>query len=251
MIFAFTGLAALGTFFATYGTTILGVSSIALSLAGAGMSIYSGYQARSAANESARMQENAASAAANAQRMAAAAQAEQLKDQADLNRLCANIEEKKSAIAQEQGEIEQARRSRMLAADIGNAYAQWAGNGLLVDGGDDSLGDLLSANVREAGQDIGIIKSNTQNAVWEHQMNKSMSLISAKSYENQAGNALAVGNANAQATLLSGEAQAYATRQAGLTALYQGWGSGISALGSAALTGYGMSGGFATPKKIA
>lgn len=228
MIFCFTALA-IGS--AWYVVAAAAIADVAM-IAGAGMSIYSGYQANSAARESARMQESASEAAANAQRMAAAAQAQQLNDQAELANLQADIEHKKSVQAQEQGEMEAARRSRLLAYDIGNAYAQWAGNGLLVDTSNDSLGELLTNNAREAGQDIGIIKTNTANAVWEHEMNRTSALMSAESYRSQAANAGLIGEANAGATLLSGQAQAYATRQAGLTALYQGWGSGISMFGS-------------------
>lgn len=229
------------------GASALAAGGLAAMAAGAGVSIYSGYQANDAAQKSAKMQDAANQAAANAQRMAAAAQAQQLRDQAELAGLQASIEDKKAGVAQEQGQIERQRRMIQLAADIGNAYTQWAGNGLLVDGGNDSLGQLLTANTREAAQDVGIMKSNEQNAVWEHGMNKSMALLTQKSYASQAAAALAVGEANAQATLLSGMAQSYATRQQGKTALYSGWGSGISALGSAAMMGYGMFGPRKTP----
>ena len=239
MLFAFTGLAA---FWAAYGSTILASTAVAATLAGAGMSIYSGYQANAAAKESAKMQTAASQAAAAAQQMAAQAQADQLRDQAQLAGLQAHLENEKAGVAQQQGEMESRRRMIQLNADIGNTYAQWAGNGLLVDGGNDTLGHLLTANTREAAQDVGIIKSNTENEVWEHGMNRTMALLSQKSYEGQAESASLIGKANANSTLLSGEAQAYATRQAGLTALYQGWGSGISMLGSAAFMGYGMVG---------
>ena len=235
MLFAFTGLAA---FWAAYGSTILATTAVVATLAGAGMSIYSGYQADAAAKQSAKMQTAASEAAANAQRMAAQAQADQLRDQAELAGLQAHLENEKAGVAQQQGEIEARRRMIQLSADIGNTYSQWAGNGLLVDGGNDTLGHLLTANTREAAQDIGIIKTNTENEVWEHSMNKSMALLTQKSYEGQAENASLIGKANSNATLLSGEAQAYATRQQGLTALYQGWGSGIQMLGSAAFMGY-------------
>lgn len=215
---------------------------MALMAAGAGVSIYSGYQANAAAQKSAKMQTAASEAAANAQRMAAQAQAAQLRDQAELAGLQAHIENEKAGVAQQQGEIEARRRMIQLNADIGNTYAQWAGNGLLVDGGNDTLGHLLTANTREAAQDVGIIKSNTENEVWEHGMNRTMALLTQKSYQKQACAAGSIGQANATATLLSGEAQAYATRQAGLTALYQGWGSGIQMLGSAAFMGYGAFG---------
>lgn len=231
----------------------LAITGLVAMIAGAGVSIWSGYKANAAAQKSAKMQDAANQAAANAQRMAATAQAQQLRDQAELAGLQASIEDKKAGVAQEQGQIERQRRMIQLAADIGNAYAEYAGNGLLVDNGNDSLGQLLTANTREAAQDVGIMKSNEQNAVWEHGMNKSMALLTQKSYASQAGAALAVGEANAQATLLSGMAQSYATRQQGKTALYGGWGSGISALGSAAMMGansglFGGTGAGGTPK---
>ena len=218
-------------------TTALAITGIVAMIVGAGVSIYSGYQANAAARTAAQKQMDATNAAANAQRMAAEAQAQQLRDQAELAGLQASIEDKKAGVEQERGQIERQRRMVQLAADIGNAYAEYAGNGLLVDNGNDSLGQLLTANTREAAQDIGIMKSNEENAVWEHSMNKSMALLTQKSYEGQANAARTVGDAGAYSTLLSGEAQAYATRQQGLTALYSGWGSGISMLGSAAMMG--------------
>lgn len=224
---------------AVTGGTALTVGGIAAMAAGAGVSIYSGVQANSAAKTAARMQTDAANAAANAQRMAAQAQSDQLRDRAELAGLQAGIEDKKAGVAQAQAQIEAQRRMVQLSESIGATYAHYAGNNLLVDGGNDTLGQLLTANVREAAQDIGIIKSNEENSVWEHGMNKSMALLTQKNYEGQSKNALLVGEAGAGSTLLSGEAQAYATRQQGLTALYSGIGGGMSMLGSAAMAGYG------------
>lgn len=221
-------------FMAAYGAYV----ALAAYATAAGVSLYSGYRANQAAKQSARMQTRASDAAAAAQQAAAKAQSDQLRDQAELAALQAGIEQKKAGVAQEQGEVEAARRSRALAADIGNAYAQWAGNGLLVDGGEDSLGHLLTSNVREAGEDIGIIRTNTQNTVWEHDMNRTSYLMSEQSLRRQAKSALAVGGANAYATRVSGQAQAYATRQAGLTALYGGIGGAVGTLGSMGMTGY-------------
>lgn len=223
IMFAFTGLA---------------IAGLVAMIAGAGVSIYSGYQANAASKTAAKQQRAAADAAAQSQRMAADAQAQQLRDKAALAGIQASTEDKKAAVAQAQGEIEARRRSLQLAEDIGNTYAQFAGNGLLVDGGNDSLGALLTAQTREAAQDVGIIKTNAANAVWEHGVNKTSALITQKSLVTQAESALLAGEASANATLLSGEAQAYATRQAGRTALFQGWGTGISMLGSAAMAGY-------------
>lgn len=224
IMFAFTGLA---------------IAGIVAMVVGAGVSIYSGYQANAASKTAAKQQRAASEAAAQSQRMAADAQAQQLRDKAALAGLQASTEDKKAAVAQAQGEIEARRRSLQLAEDIGNTYAQFAGNGLLVDGGNDSLGALLTAQTREAAQDVGIIKTNAANAVWEHGVNKASATLTEKSLLTQAHSASLAGEASANATLLSGEAQAYATREAGRTALFQGWGTGISMLGSAAMAGYG------------
>lgn len=232
ILFAWTATMA---FLAAYGTTILAVAGTAAMVAGAGVSIYSGHKANEAAKTSADQQRAASQAAAQAQQMAANAQAEQLKDKAELATLQASIEGKKAGVAQEKGEIEEQRRMAQLSYDIGNAYAAWAGNGLLVDGGADSFGSLLTANAREAGQDVGIIKANTANEVWEHEQNATSYLLTAKSYESQAGYSSLTGQVNANATLMAGEAQAYATRQQGLTALYSGYGSALQMLGSAAV----------------
>lgn len=221
----------------------LAVAGICLLIAGAGVSIYSGYRADAAAKTAAGQQRAASEAAAAAQRMAAQAQADQLRDQAELAALQANVEGKKAGVAQERGEIEARRRMLQLSYDVGNVYATAAGNGLLVDGGNDTVGQILTANVREAAQDVGIAKANAANEVWEHDMNRTSALMSQKSYLAQSEAASLGGEATSNATLLSGEAQAYATRQAGLTALYQGWGSGLQMLGSAAVGGAGAFGG--------
>jgi hypothetical protein len=250
ILFAFTAaVAAMAAFWAAYGTAITAGLAIAGTLsmvAGAGVSIYSGHQANAAAKTAASQQQAASQAAAQAQQMAANAQAEQLKDKAELATLQASIENKKAGVAQEKGEIEEQRRMAQLSYDIGNAYAAWAGNGLLVDGGADSFGSLLTANTREAGQDVGIIKANTANEVWEHEQNATSHLLTAKSYESQAGYSSLTGQVNANATLMAGEAQAYATRQQGLTALYSGYGSALQMLGSAAFGAANFWGGSAT-----
>lgn len=237
MLFAAATAAAIGTFFATYGATIATTVGVGLMAAGAGVSIYSGYQANEAAKTAANQQRAASQAAAAAQQMAAEAQSQQLKDKAELAALQANVENQKAGVAQEQGEIEARKRMLQLSYDIGNVYAGAAGNGLLVDGGNDTVGQILTANVREAAQDVGIVKANAANQVWEHEMNATSALMTQKSYLAQSEASSLVGQADAGATLLSGEAQAYATRQAGLTALYQGWGNGLSMLGSAAMGG--------------
>lgn len=215
----------------------LGVAGLGLMGGGSIISILGGFRANDASKQNASLQYAASNAAANTQRMAAAAQSQQLKTQAELAGMQAKIEQQKAGVAQEAGEIEQQRRMRLYAADIGNLYAQYAGNGLLVDGGADTLGNLLRTNALEAGEDIGVSKANTANEVWEHDMNRTAALVSQKSYLAQADSALSIGDANAQATLMSGWANAVATRQAGMTALYSGLSTGLTGLGGAALGG--------------
>ena len=217
--------------------TVLGATGLGLMGVGSVIGMLSGFRANDASKQAASMQRDATLAAANAQRIAASAQSQQLKDQAELAGMQATIEQRKAGVAQEAGEIEQQRRMRLYAADIGNMYAMYAGNGLLVDGGADNLGNLLRTTALEAGEDIGVSRANTANAVWEHDMNKAAALVTQKSYLAQSSNALATGDANAQSTLMSGWANAVATRQAGMTALYSGLSTGLSGLGGTVMNG--------------
>ena len=103
-----------------------------------------------------------------------------------------DYENERAAIAQLQGEREAEKRSRVLAADIGSAYANYAGNGLLVDGGGDTLGDVLTKTAQEGQADISTIRDNTAMNVWTHQAN-------AATYERNALTALANGRSAAKA----------------------------------------------------
>lgn len=102
-----------------------------------------------------------------AQQTQAKAEAEEMNRQAKLS-------EERAAIAQLQGEQEAEKRSRALAADIGSTYANWAGNGLLVDGAGntkDSLTAVVNTQTAEAQADISNIRDNTAINIWEHQSN--------------------------------------------------------------------------------
>lgn len=115
--------------------------------------------------------------AKNAQRMAeyARQQAKYANDQA--------------AVAQLQGEQEAAKRSRQLAYDIGSTYANYAGNGLMVDGaGKDSLGDVLKTTVTEADADIKTIRDNTTMNIWTHMREKALYDADARGYSAVASN---------------------------------------------------------------
>lgn len=92
----------------------------------------------------------------------------------------AKLENERAAIAQVQGEQEAEKRSRILAADIGSLYANYAGNGLLIDGSTkDTIGSALSTTVAEAQSDISAIRDNTALNVWTHQSNAQSLLASA------------------------------------------------------------------------
>ncbi len=134
-------------------------------------------------------------AAGRAQQTAAEAQARENEKQAKL-------ENERASIAQIQGEQEAAKRSRALAADIGSLYANFAGNGLLVDGGlgtKDTVGSVLTTTVAEGQQDISTIRDNTAINIWEHQANANSLIASAGNNRVSGQNALALGKAQASA----------------------------------------------------
>ena len=116
-------------------------------------------------------------AGAQAQRNSAKAEAAMARTQAEAQRLAAEDADRrakeemaKAGIAQLQSEQEAERRSRTLAADIGATYANFAANGLLVDGTNDgTFGHVLTNQVKEAQQDISTIRDNGRLSVWEHE----------------------------------------------------------------------------------
>ena len=103
----------------------------------------------------------------------AAAQAKaQGEAQAAAYRNQANVARQQAINEQIKGEQEAAKRSRLLAADIGSQYANWAGNGLMVDGnGKDTLGDVLRTTTTEGVADIRTIKDNAAMNMWTYQAN--------------------------------------------------------------------------------
>lgn len=172
--------------------TILGITGIVGSLVGGGLSAYGSYQQGRAANDQAK------------------AEANQALQQA-------KMEQSRGEMAQLQGELERNARSRQLAADIGSAYANYAGNGLLVDGGSkDTLGSILTTQVSEASRDLSIMRENTAMDVWGHQAN-------AVQFRNTAAARRAYGKNAKRAGILS--------------AIGTGIGAIGSAAGSAAMVG--------------
>ena len=211
---------------ATVGAVVVDAAVIA----GTALSITSSYQQAGAAADAARAQAQAAAQQYQAQAEAYAQQAEE-------NRMLAKVENDKAGIAQLQGEREAETRSRALASEIGAIYAGYAGNGLLVDGGeDDTFANVLKSSVGEAQHDIATINDNTAISVWDHQMNRRAYLANASILDTASKNAT-VSSYNA---LNVGETQAAAAR-AGLTE--NAVGKGLSAVGTLAgmgLSSYGM-----------
>jgi hypothetical protein len=178
ILFAFTGLAlGLGASF-TSGWALAGaITGVVADAALVAASAYSAYS-------SAQMSRANAKAAAQQQQIAAQQQRLQAEAQqaaaADLERQAAN-EQAKAGIAQMQAEQEAERRSRIMANDIGSAYANYAGNGLLVEGGDDdTFGRVLTTTVKEAEQDISTIKDNGRMSVWDYKSNAESLMVSAR-----------------------------------------------------------------------
>lgn len=110
---------------------------------------------------------------AKATKAAASAQAAELKQQADLKQAQAGI-------AQRQGEEEEAKRMRQLANDIGSTYANFAGNGLLVDSNGGTIASVLKTQTEEGLSDVATIKDNTAMNVWTYQQNAANLRASAK-----------------------------------------------------------------------
>lgn len=224
-----TALTAIGTTVSmgmATGTTAAVVGGVATAgaLASAGLSAYEGISSyRQGKAQSSQLR--AAAAAAQSEADAQALEKERQ----------ARLEAQRAGIAQIQGEQEAERRSRILAQDIGSMYANYAGNGLLVDGtAKDTLGAALRTQVSEAESDISTIRDNAAMNVWTHQAN-------AASLSASAANTRIAGSNQA----LLYRKQAKGARKAGRTSLALGLGkAGISlaGLGLSAAAGGAFSG---------
>lgn len=165
------------------------------------------------------------------------------------------IAQEKANIEQLKGEREAARRSRMLAQEIGEQYAQFAGNGFAVDAGpQDTFGAIIRSSATEGQADISTILDNARMNQWTfeeekrtQQRNAANSLQGANNLVFKAQSDLASGQdarraaaltmANARSaaadTIAYGRAAARAARKSGRRAA---WGAG---LGGAAQTAWG------------
>lgn len=147
------------------------------------------------------------------------------------------ISQEKANIEQIKGEREAAKRSRLLAQEIGEQYAQFAGNGFAVDASPtDTFGSIIKSSVTEGQADISTILENANLNKWSyeeekrtHRRNavsdlasanaavfKSQSLNeSAKDYREAAIRQRTNAEAAAQETIEYGEEAAKAARKAG------------------------------------
>lgn len=205
----------------------------------------------------------AAQATAEAQR----AQARQYQRQsmmdmldADKEKFRADEEMRQGEIAQEKANIEQikgereaARRSRLLAQEIGQQYAQFAGNGFAVDAGpQDTFGAIIRSSAAEGQADVSTILDNAKMNQWTfeeekrtQQRNAANSLQGANNFvfkaqsdqasaqDAQSAAALTLSNAEAaaQQTIKYGKAAAKDARKSGRRAAIGTLLEGVGKLG--------------------
>jgi len=196
--------------------TALAVTAVVGACVAAAGSIYAGvssYQAGKAQQEAA----NEAAAAAQVQgQIQAEAARQQAEAQAAEYERQARMEQARAGIEQIQGEQEAEKRSRQLAASVGSLYANYAGNGLLVDGNpSDTLGAALRTEVAEGQADISTIRDNAAMNVWTRESNANSLLTSA-------GNTRIAGVNAATAYIQSGKNEATSLVNQGKIAAMQG-----------------------------
>ena len=162
------------------------------------------------------------------------------------------IAQEKANIEQLKGEREAARRSRILAQEIGQQYAEFAGNGFAVDANpNDTFGYIIRSSATEGQADISTILDNAKMNQWTfeeekrtQQRNAANSLQgannlvfraqsdaeSAADARKAAATTLSNASQTAAETLAYGRKAARATKKAGRLALISGLlGGGASA----------------------
>lgn len=167
------------------------------------------------------------------------------------------IAQERANLEQLKGEREAAKRSRILAQEVGEQYAQFAGNGFLVDGAPtDTFGSILSSTSAEGQADISTILENARAAQWTFEEEKrtqqrsavnslrgannsvfaaQSSMSSAQDARSAADQTLANARAAAADTLSYGRAAAKAARKSGRRAA---WGSLLTGVGNVGMGAY-------------
>lgn len=166
------------------------------------------------------------------------------------------IAQERANLEQLKGEREAARRSRMLAQEIGQQYANFAANGIAVDASPtDTVGSVLKSTVAEGQADISTILDNANLNKWTFEEQKrtlrrsaanslaganntafkAQSLMaSGQDARKAASTTLANGAAAARDTLAYGRRAADAAESAGVRGM---WGSLLGGAGNIALFG--------------
>lgn len=160
--------------------TGLAIASLVTAAVGAHVATYANYR-----------QGKEAQRQANAQAELAARQAEAQQAQAAEYERQAKIESQKAGIEQLQGEQEAERIMRQRAQDIGSAYANAAGNGILVSGSEtDTFANILKSQIQESQADIDTIRANTAMNVWSREESSRSLLFSAEQSRRAASDSL-------------------------------------------------------------
>lgn len=171
------------------------------------------------------------------------------------------IDQERANIEQLKGEREAARRSRLLAQEIGQQYAQFAGNGFAVDANpNDTFGAIIRSSTAEGQADISTILDNARMNQWTleeekrtQQRNAANSLQGANNFvfkaqsdqasaqDARSAAALTLSNAESAArqTIAYGNAAAKAARKAGRRAAWGSIAQGVGQLGWGAYSVWG------------
>ena len=198
--------------------TGLAVAGLVLTAAGATYSAVSSYQQGKAQQRELEAQADAQAELARRQAAAQEAQAQEYERQAQ-------VEAEKAGVDQLKGQMEAERRSRLFAIEVGSAYANAAGNGLMIDGSDTStFANVLKSQNAEAQYDIGVIRANTAMDVWTRSESARNYLFAADQARRGASDSLFSSNEY----LRSGYAQGANAARAGTNAAI---GTGLSAAG--------------------
>ena len=167
------------------------------------------------------------------------------------------IAHERANLEQLKGEREAAKRSRLLAQEVGEQYAQFAGNGFLVDASpNDTFGSILSSTTAEGQADISTILENAKAAQWTFEEEKrtqqrnavnslrgaNNSVFAAQSsiesaQDSRKAAALTMANARAAAsdTISYGKAAAKAARKSGRRSA---WGTALGGIGNVGMGAY-------------
>lgn len=166
----------------------LGYAALVLSAVGTGVSVHASHQQ------------------GKAQKAAAEAQAQQDRQQADIAKAQAEVQ-------QISGEQEARKRYAMLNQDIGTLYSQFAGNGVSLTSG--TVGKALSTTVEEGVADVKTINDTTNMNVWASLNNATQLLNQSSVTQFQGRAAKRNGNLTAIGTGISGVGSAISAGAAG------------------------------------